>query len=139
MRIFKNNLKETGMMLGQLFIPMLSKVVPILNGVTIAFKRLLVNIASFMGVELDLDAFGQGYNDLEDDTGSLGDSYDDLAESVKVAKAQLLGFDEVNKLQDTSATVDAEMGGIDLTDEILKATDEYHERNTDMPRSKRCS
>lgn len=127
MRIFKNNLKETGMMLGQLFIPMLSKVVPILNGVTIAFKRLLVNIASFMGVELDLDAFGQGYNDLEDDTGSLGDSYDDLAESIKEAKSQLLGFDEVNKLQDTSATatVDAEMGGIDLTDEILKATDEY--------------
>ena len=127
MRIFKNNLKETGMMLGQLFIPMLSKVVPILNGVTIAFKRLLVNIASFMGVELDLDAFGQGYNDLEDDTGSLGDSYDDLAESIKTAKAQLLGFDEVNKLQDTSATatVDAEMGGIDLTDEILKATSDY--------------
>lgn len=127
MRIFKNNLKETGMMLGQLFIPMLSKVIPILNGVTIAFKRLLVNIAGFMGVELDLDAFGQGYNDLEDDTGSLGDSYDDLAESIKVAKAQLLGFDEVNKLQDTSATatVDAEMNGIDLTDEILKATDEY--------------
>ena len=127
MRIFKNNLKETGMMLGQLFIPMLSKVVPILNGVTIAFKRLLVNIASFMGVELDLDAFGQGYNDLEDDTGSLGDTYDDLAESIKEAKSQLLGFDEVNKLQDTSATatVDAEMGGIDLTDEILKATDEY--------------
>ena len=127
MRIFKNNLKETGMMLGQLFIPMLSKVIPILNGVTIAFKRLLVNIASFMGVELDLDAFGQGYNDLEDDTGSLGDSYDDLAESIKEAKSQLLGFDEVNKLQDTSATatVDAEMGGIDLTDEILKATDEY--------------
>lgn len=127
MRIFKNNLKETGMMLGQLFIPMLSKVVPILNGVTIAFKRLLVNIASFMGVELDLDAFGQGYNDLEDDTGSLGDTYDDLAESIKEAKSQLLGFDEVNKLQDTSATatVDAEMGGIDLTDEILKSTEEY--------------
>lgn len=127
MRIFKNNLKETGMVLGQLFIPMLSKVIPILNGVTIAFKRLLVNIASFMGVELDLDAFGQGYNDLEDDTGSLGDTYDDLAESIKVAKAQLLGFDEVNKLQDTSATatVDAEMGGIDLTDEILKSTEEY--------------
>ena len=127
MRIFKNNLKETGMMLGQLFIPMLSKVVPILNGVTIAFKRLLVNIASFMGVELDLDAFGQGYNDLEDDTGSLGDSYDDLAESIKEAKSQQLGFDEVNKLQDTSATatVDAEMGGIDLTDEILKATSDY--------------
>lgn len=127
MRIFKNNLKETGMMLGQLFIPMLSKVMPILNGVTIAFKRLLVNIAGFMGVELDLDAFGQGYNDLEDDTGSLGDSYDDLAESIKEAKGQLLGFDEVNKLQDTSATatLNTEMGGIDLTDEILQATEEY--------------
>ena len=126
MRIFKNNLKETGMMLGQLFIPMLSKVVPILNGVTIAFKRLLVNIASFMGVKLNFSDFGQGYNELEEDTGSLGDTYDDLAESIKEAKSQLLGFDEVNKLQDTSANVSIGAdSSIDLTDEIVSATEEY--------------
>ena len=126
MRIFKNNLKETGMMLGQLFIPMLSKVVPILNGVTIAFKRLLVNIASFMGVELDLDAFGQGYNDLEDDLGDLEDSYGDLGQAIDEVKNQLMGFDEVNKLQDTSANVSIGAdSSIDLTDEIISATDEY--------------
>ena len=127
MRIFKNNLKETGMVLGQLFIPILSKVIPILNGVTTAIKRLLVDIAGFMGVKLDFNSFGQGYNELEEDTGSLEDSYDNLAESIKEAKSQLLGFDEVNTLQDTSATatVDAEMGGIDLTDEILEATSDY--------------
>ena len=124
-RIFKNNLKETGMVFGQLFIPMLSKAMPVLNGLTIAFKRLLVDIAGFMGVELDLDAFGQGYNELEDETGSLGDSYDELAESIKSAKAQLLGFDEVNKLQDSTDVGGIDGDSIDLTDEILNATKEY--------------
>lgn len=127
MRIFKNNLKETGMVLGQLFIPILSKVIPILNGVTTAIKRLLVDIAGFMGVKLDFSDFGQGYNDLEDDTGSLGDTYDDLAESIKEAKNQLLGFDEVNKLQEETDTsnLGVDNDSIDLTDEILKATNDY--------------
>ena len=127
MRIFKNNLKETGMVLGQLFIPILSKVIPILNGVTTAIKRLLVDIAGFMGVKLDFSDFGQGYNELEEDTGSLEDSYDNLAESIKTAKNQLLGFDEVNKLQEETDTsnLGVDNDSIDLTDEILKATNEY--------------
>ena len=50
-RQFKNNLKEAGMILGQLFIPLLSKVLPVLNGVTIAVKRLLGNIAGILGIK----------------------------------------------------------------------------------------
>lgn len=125
MRIFKNNLKETGMMLGQLFIPMLSKVVPILNGVTIAFKRLLVNIASFMGVELDLDAFGQGFAEIEDEFDNQEEQIEDNNKALKEYKKQLLGFDEVNKLQDSIDLGGIDGDSIDLTDEILKATSDY--------------
>ena len=125
LRLLKNNIKEASMVLGQLFVPILSKLIPIINGTSIAIKRLLSNLASIFGIKIE--DTGQGFTDMKNDAENLEDTYDDLAESIKVAKAQLLGFDEVNKLQDTSATatVDAEMGGIDLTDEILKATDEY--------------
>ena len=126
-RQFKNNLKETGMVLGQLFVPLLNNVLPVLNGVTIAIKRLLVEIGSFFGIKIDMSSFGQGYNDMEDDLGDLEDSYDDLGEAIDEVKNQLMGFDEVNKLSDTSANISigAEDGNIDLTDEIKDATDEY--------------
>lgn len=124
-RTLKNNFKEASMVLGQLFVPVLTKIMPIINGTTIAVKRLLSNLASIFGIKIE--DTGQGFTDMEDDAENLEDTYDDLAESIKEAKSQLLGFDEVNTLQDTSATatVDAEMGGIDLTDEILEATSYY--------------
>ena len=126
-RQFKNNLKETGMVLGQLLLPLLNNVMPMLNGMTVALKRLMVEIAGFFGVKIDMDKFGQGYNDMEDDLGDLEDSYDDLGDSINEVKNQLMGFDEVNKLSDTSAniSVGTEDNTIDLTDEIVSATEEY--------------
>lgn len=128
-RQFTNNLRETGMVLGQLFIPLLQKVMPIINGVTIAIKRLLVSIAGLFGIKIDFDAFGQGYSDLEDGIGGISDSLDDVASSAKKANAGLRAFDELKVINapDTSGvgTTGGVSGGIDLTDEILKATSEY--------------
>lgn len=124
-RQLTTNLKEAGMVLGQLFIPLLENVLPVINGVTIAFKRLLVSIADAFGITIDLDQFGQGYNEIEDATGDLADGYDDLADSVKEAKNQILGFDEITKLSDSSSILDTDQSSFDLTDEILKATEEY--------------
>lgn len=127
-RQFKNNLKEVGMVLGQLFIPLMQKVMPVINGVTIALKRLLVNIAGFLGIQLDLSSFGQGYSGLGEDVDGLTDSLDDATESAKKLKTVTLGIDElnINAPQDTSGTSTGGVGGgIDLTDEILTATSEY--------------
>ena len=132
-RQFTNNLKEAGMILGQLFIPLLQKVLPILNGVMIALKRLMVTIANFFGIKLDLEGFGQGFSGLEDDIGGVGDSLDDATNSAKKFKKQLAGFDELENL--SSETGKSKLGvggaGIDLTDEILKATAEYEKAFAD--------
>ena len=129
-RQFKNNLKETGMVLGQLFVPVLQKVLPILNGVTIALKRMFTNIASAMGVTIDLESFGQGYTSLEDDVDGLTDSLDDATTATKKLKNATLGIDELNvisanesdvEIADTSNLEDS----LDLTEEIIKATEEY--------------
>lgn len=127
-RQFTNNLKEAGMVLGQLFIPLLERVMPVINGVTIATKRLLTNIAGILGVNINLSSFGQGYTELEDDVDGVSDSLDDATSAAKKFKAVTLGFDELNILSDkdnsdkgTSSSGDS----IDLTDEILDATEEY--------------
>lgn len=129
MRQFSNNLKETGMVLGQLFIPVLQKVMPIINGVTIAIKRLLVSIASLLGIKLDLQGFGQGYSGLGEEIGGVADSLDDATAAAKKFKTYALGIDELNiqPQQDSggSASGGGIGSGIDLTDEIIKATSEY--------------
>lgn len=130
LRQFSNNMKEVGMVAGQLFIPILSKVMPIVNGVTIAIKRLLVNLASLMGVKIDFESFGQsGYKDTSDGLEDISDSYQDVADSAKKATLSLMGFDEINKLQDDTSSSKGSSGGsgssIDLTDDITKAAAEY--------------
>ena len=118
------------MVAGQLFIPILSKVMPVVNGVTIAIKRLLVNLASLMGVKIDFESFGQsGYKDTSDGLEDISDGYQNVADSAKKATLSLMGFDEINKLQDdTSSSKGSSSGGgstIDLTDDIAKAAAEY--------------
>lgn len=130
LRQFSNNMKEVGMVAGQLFIPILSKVMPVVNGVTIAIKRLLVGLASLMGVKIDFESFGQsGYKDTSDGLEDISDGYKDVADSAKKATLSLMGFDEINKLQDDSSSSKGSSGGggssIDLTDDIAKAAAEY--------------
>lgn len=130
LRQFSNNMKEVGMVAGQLFIPILSKVMPVVNGVTIAIKRLLVNLASLMGVKIDFESFGQsGYKDTSDGLEDISDGYQDVADSAKKATLSLMGFDEINKLQDDTSSSKGSSGGggstIDLTDDITKAAADY--------------
>nr|DAM25870.1 MAG TPA: minor tail protein [Caudoviricetes sp.] len=131
LRQFSNNMKEVGMVAGQLFIPILSKVMPIVNGVAIAIKRLLVGLASLMGVKIDFESFGQsGYKDTSDGLEDISDGYQDVADSAKKATLSLMGFDEINKLQDDTSSSKGSSGGgggstIDLTDDIAKAAAEY--------------
>lgn len=130
LRQFTNNLKEVGMVLGQLFIPLLNKGMPIINGVTIAIKRLLVNIASLMGIKINFEDFGQsGYKDTSEGLEDVTDSFENAASAAEEYKNELMGFDEINKLSDNSSGTSLSGGGagssIDLTKEILKATEEY--------------
>lgn len=133
-RQFTNNLKEAGIILGQLFIPSLQKVMPIVNGVTIAIKRLLVSLAGIMGIKIEFDAFGSGYTGLSEDIDGVSDSLDDVAKSAKKANAGLRTFDElkvINTPNSSSSKTSGAGGGIDLTDEILKATEEYEKAWSD--------
>lgn len=127
-RQFTNNVKEAGMVLGQLFIPVLQKVLPIINGVVIAIKRLLVSIAGIMGIKVDFDSFGQGISGYNDNLDDTADALDKVANSAKKAKNYTLGIDELNvqpQTTDSSSKTSGAGGGIDLTKEILDATAEY--------------
>lgn len=129
LRQFANNAKEAGMILGQLFVPLLSKVLPVVNGGTIAIKRLLANIAGILGIKLDLSSFGQGASDLGDSYEDISEGLDDVASSAEKAKAGVRAFDELKTINMPDTSSSGASGGaggsVDLTGEIIAATEEY--------------
>nr|DAE77373.1 MAG TPA: minor tail protein [Bacteriophage sp.] len=127
-RQFTNNVKEAGMVLGQLFIPVLQKVLPVINGVVIAIKRLLVSVANLLGIKIDFSSFGQGVSGYNEELEDTADALDKVGKSAKKAKSYTLGIDELNIIDPnsgSSGSSPAGGAGIDLTKEIMDATAEY--------------
>lgn len=125
-RLFRNNIKEAGLLVGQLFTPIMVNLMPVINGVTIALKRML----SYLGIALgaNMKDVSQGFNDMEDGAFDMSEEIDGATESLKKYKNQAMDFDEINPIKgvDDSANLGNLTGGsIDLTDEILQATKEY--------------
>lgn len=127
-RQFTNNVKEAGMVLGQLFIPVLQKVLPVINGVVIAIKRLLVSVANLLGIKIDFSSFGQGVSGYNEDLEDTADALDKVGTSAKNAQSGIRAFDKLKVISTpkSSGTGSGAGGaGIDLTKEIMDATAEY--------------
>lgn len=128
-RQFKNNMSELAITIGQLFIPIMSKIMPVVNGVTIALKNLMTTIAGFFGVKLELTDAGQGFADLGEDALGLEENLEGVAEAAQKANRQLAKYDELNVISKKDAGgsgIGGIGGGIDLTEQILAATEEYN-------------
>lgn len=127
-RQFTNNVKEAGMVLGQLFIPVLQKVLPVINGVVIAIKRLLVSVANLLGIKIDFSSFGQGVSGYNEDLEDTANALDKVGTSAKNAKSGVREFDKLKVIstpKSSGSGSGAGGAGIDLTKEIMDATAEY--------------
>lgn len=127
-RQFTNNVKEAGMVLGQLFIPVLQKVLPVINGVVIAIKRLLVSVANLLGIKIDFSSFGQGVSGYNEDLEDTADALDKVGKSAKNAQSGIRAFDKLKVIsipKSSGSGSGAGGAGIDLTKEIMDATAEY--------------
>ncbi len=127
-RQFTNNVKEAGMVLGQLFIPVLQKVLPVINGVVIAIKRLLVSVANLLGIKIDFSSFGQGVSGYNEELEDTADALDKVGTSAKNAQRGIRAFDKLKVIsmpKSSGSGSGAGGAGIDLTKEIMDATAEY--------------
>lgn len=128
LRQWTNNLKEASMMLGQLFMPLLERVLPMMNGATIALKNFLSNIAGFMGITIDLSSMGSGTSDVLEELEDVTGGYEDATSAAKKYKNQLRGFDELNVINTQQSSETASSGSIiDLTSEILASASKYED------------
>lgn len=73
MRIFKNNLAMISRLLGNIFLPIVAKVLPYINGLAIAFQRLLMGIGNLTGANKQI---GQMYGGITKGSDVLSDALD---------------------------------------------------------------
>lgn len=117
LRVLKQQVKELGISIGNIFLPILQKVLPYINGFVMALKEVANMIAVLLGFNSSLkDGFGTGEIDLSEDIG-----LDDAVGKAKELNKQL-GFDELNVLkEDTSGAG----GSVGIDPALLDALEAY--------------
>lgn len=107
LRLLATNWKNLCRIIGNLFLPIVTKVLPYVNALVVALQRLFVAIGRFLGIDLSSvtqtatgGADNSGLSDILDDADSLGDSLEDDAKSAKKLKQNLMGVDELNIVSD---------------------------------------
>lgn len=132
-RLLQNNFKALSRTVGNIFLPVVAKVLPYVNGLTIAVSRLFTWIGSLLGVDLSgiIGDSSAGYTDAFDGIADdAADNIDGATDSAKKLKNELMGFDEINKLSDNAdsgenAGNSSGGGTIDLTDQLTAALKDY--------------
>lgn len=131
LRMLKTNFANLSRAIGSLFIPVITRILPIINGVVIALQRLVSWIGAFFGIKINFDDFTQGYSDLGDGLEEIADGYEDATTAAKKFKAQLRGWDEVNNLtsnDDSNGNKPIKSGSLDLTKQMMDALAEYEKQ-----------
>lgn len=126
LRMLKNNFTELMQTLGQLFMPLLQKILPFINGVTVAIKILFTNIAKILGINMKLSA--QETNDVAQGFTSVSESAEEAGESVKKAHTHLLGIDQLNVVESdesTDSATNVKNSGVDLSSNLSGILGDY--------------
>ena len=102
--IFKNQIGETGRLLGGFLIPIMKAVLPLINGVIMAINVLLNAVLSLFGIDAGSlsQEFGTFATDVEDVAGGfddIGTSATNAGKAAKEAQKSLRGFDKLNVIK----------------------------------------
>lgn len=121
LRLLQANFSNLGRTIGNIFLPMVAKVLPYLNALTIVAQRAAQAIVNFLGFG-DFDWGGLGgmssndaLSDIYDEVGDVSDGLADATGNAKELKNTLMGFDEINKLSDTTDSSKSSASGSGLS------------------------
>ena len=137
LRVLNQQFTEVGRVIGQFFKPALDAVLPVLIGVTLVVKELLLMLASLLGVSINWDDIaggsgGQGFYDAQEGIEGIGDAADGTKKKIDKLLAP---FDELNVLsENTDSSGAGGLGGwTDIDPAILSLFQEmqYELANAD--------
>lgn len=113
-RLITQNVNTLARIIGNIFLPVIQKVLPYINGLVIALQRLFTWLGKLLGVKISdeggvgglSDAFADlgeedasaGLGDVADAADDAGNALEAAAENAEELKRTILGFDELNVL-----------------------------------------
>lgn len=114
LRVLSASATQVARALGNIFIPMLNKILPFATAVMKVVRMLADRIANLFGFEIQ-EVDYSGISGAAASASDVSDTVDDATKSVKKFKNELLGIDEINILgsqQDDSSVGDlSSLGG----------------------------
>lgn len=136
LRMLQQNFSNLARIIGNLFLPVVAKVLPYINGVVIALQRLFQWVGNLLGIKLtnintSMGGMSDSIGGLIDDTEDEASALDDANKAAKKLRNTILGFDELNVLneQDTGSSGDSNTpatgGSPMLDDAIAQALADY--------------
>lgn len=141
-RMLKSNIKQCGLMLSRLFMPVIEKVLPWLNAMAMAVKDLMKHIGDLFGLKFksiggsSSDDTSSSYDDVSDSANNAADSINNAADAQKKFNKQLQGFDKLNNLttsetsksdSDKDKNNTGDTSGV-LSDALINAVEDYEKR-----------
>ncbi|MFQ9515339.1 MAG: hypothetical protein ACLRZ9_05885 [Eubacterium sp.] len=138
-RLLQANFQNLTRTIGNLFMPVVAKVLPYINALTIALQQLFSWIGKSLGIDMSKITSSVGdsafdMNELEDATDGVGDALDDVSDKAKKAKDNIntIGIDKLNiisKNKDTTSTTKTNvgLGDTDLS-KLNKAFDDAYKK-----------
>lgn len=100
LRVLKAQFEQCARAIGNLFIPILVKVLPFAIAVANALREIVAAIAGLFGVTLQAPDWGDSFGGATAGSGAIADNMDSAAASAKELKRYLAPFDELNVLPD---------------------------------------
>ena len=100
LRVLKAQFEQCARAIGNLFIPILVKVLPFAIAVANALREIITAVAGLFGVTLQTPDWGDSFGGATAGSGAIADNMDSAAGSAKELKRYLAGFDELNVLPD---------------------------------------
>lgn len=100
LRVLKAQFEQCARAIGNLFIPILVKVLPFAIAVANALREIITAIAGLFGVTLQAPDWGDSFGSATAGSGAIADNMDSAAGSAKELKRYLAPFDELNVLPD---------------------------------------
>lgn len=135
MRILSEQFNRLSREVGNVFLPIISKILPYLNAIVMVLTEIIATIARLFGYKKeDYDYFGTMADDIDD----FGVGVDDAVSSVEKLKRGLRGFDKLNNITTPSAGSSGAGTGMgtgidpDLMDAFNRAYDEYFKKISDV-------
>lgn len=140
LRILEQNFANLARSIGNLFLPVVTKVLPYINGLVIALQRLFQWVGALLGIKFS--SINSAMGGMDDSMGDFvggaedaGDALDKANAAAKKLKSTVLGIDElnINAPQEASGGSGGSAGGAGggsaiLDAEIEKALAEYEKK-----------